>query len=162
MGTLNQLILRLIDAKIEFVVIGGFAGVLHGSDHVTQDLDICAVLTEANIERLREVLKDLHPRHRMTSQQLSFLEVPAKGMPPVKNLYLVTDLGIIDILSNVIGIGDYERVKTNAVSIPFGNKTCLLMSLDDLIKTKETLSREKDLAPLKELRAIASARAKKN
>jgi len=158
METFNQLLQRLIDAQIEFVVIGGFAGVLHGSAHVTQDLDICAVLTETNIQRLREVLKDLHPRHRMTSQKLSFLEVPAKGDPPVRNLYLVTDWGIIDILTDVIGVGDYERLKSKAVSIPLGNKTCLLMSLDDLIKTKETLGREKDLLVVKELRAIAATR----
>ena len=145
---------------MKVVIIGGVAGVAYGSAHATQDLDICAVLTPASIQRLREALKDLHPKHRMTSQKLSFLEIPKDNDPPVHNLYLNTDLGTIDILSDVIGVGDYERLKSKAVSIPLGNKTCLLMGLEDLIKTKETLGREKDLAPLRELRAIADARAK--
>jgi molybdopterin-guanine dinucleotide biosynthesis protein len=41
---LNQLIERLCDADIDFVIVGGFAGTLHGSTLVTRDLDVCAVL----------------------------------------------------------------------------------------------------------------------
>jgi molybdopterin-guanine dinucleotide biosynthesis protein len=42
---LTQLIHRLCDAEIDFVIVGGFAGILHGSTLVTRDLDICAVLS---------------------------------------------------------------------------------------------------------------------
>jgi len=157
MHTLNQLIHRLIDAKIDFVIIGGYAGVLHGSSYVTRDLDICAVLTPANVQRLRETLKDLHPQHRMTPQKLSFLEIPKEGEPPLQNVYLNTDWGIIDILTNVLGVGDFQRLKNTATTMPFHDKTCLVMSLEDLIKAKEALGREKDLLVAKELRAIASA-----
>jgi predicted nucleotidyltransferase len=157
MHTLNQLLHRLIDAKIDFVIIGGYAGVQHGSSYVTRDLDICAVLTPENIQRLRETLKDLHPLHRMTSRKLSFLEIPQEGAPPLQNLYLNTDWGIIDILTNVLGVGDFDRLKSTATAMPFQGKTCLVMSLEDLIKAKETLAREKDLLVAKELRAIASA-----
>jgi hypothetical protein len=41
---LNRLIERLCDANIDFVVVGGFAGMLHGSTLVTRDLkDMIAV-----------------------------------------------------------------------------------------------------------------------
>lgn len=43
---LNYLIKTLLDNDVEFVLIGGFASVIHGSNHVTQDLDICAVLSQ--------------------------------------------------------------------------------------------------------------------
>jgi hypothetical protein len=158
MHTLNQLIHRLLDARIDFVIIGGYAGVLHGSAYNTRDLDICVVLTPANIQRLRDTLADLHPKHRMTPQRLSFLEVPREGGPPLQSIYLNTDWGTIDILTNVIGVGDFARLKSKAAAMPFEDKTCLVMSLDDLIKTKETLGREKDLLVAKELRCIAAAR----
>jgi hypothetical protein len=90
MQSLSHLLQRLADSGIDFVVIGGFAGVLHGSSMVTRDLDLCAVLSSENIERLRETLKDLHPRHRMTPLQLSFLQVPKPG-ETVNILYLNTD-----------------------------------------------------------------------
>lgn len=158
METLNQLIDRLIDAKIDFVIIGGYAGILHGSSYTTRDLDICAVLTPENIQRLREAFADLHPTHRMTPQKFSFLEIPEEGAPPLQNLYLNTDWGTIDILTNVLGVGDFERLKANATTIPFEDKTCLVISMDDLIKTKETVGREKDLLAAKELRCIAAKR----
>ena len=76
MQSLSQLLLRLADSGVDFVIIGGFAGVLHGSSYVTRDLDICAVLTPENVKRLQTILGDLHPLHRMTPQKLSFLQVP--------------------------------------------------------------------------------------
>lgn len=48
MKGLHLLLQRFADAGLEFVVVGGFAGVLHGSSYVTDDLDICAVLTGEN------------------------------------------------------------------------------------------------------------------
>ena len=45
MKSLHVLLQRFADAGLEFVVVGGFAGVLHGSAYVTVDLDICAVMS---------------------------------------------------------------------------------------------------------------------
>jgi hypothetical protein len=59
MQSLSDLLLRLAESGVDFVVVGGFAGVLHGSAYVTRDLDICAVLTPENLEKLREALRDL-------------------------------------------------------------------------------------------------------
>jgi len=153
----DQLLDRLIDSQIEFVVIGGYASMIHGSTYVTHDLDICAVLTPENVRRLREALGDLHPKHRMTPRKLSFLEIPQEDAPPLHNLYLNTDWGTIDILTNVTGVGDMQRLKNTATRITDQGKSYYVMSLADLIKSKETLAREKDLLVAKELRAIASA-----
>ena len=66
MVQLNQLIERLADANLDFVIVGGFAGMLHGSTLVTRDLDVCAVLSADNVARLRDALRDLQPKHRFT------------------------------------------------------------------------------------------------
>jgi len=158
MQSLSQLLQRLADSGVEFVIIGGFAGVLHGSALVTRDLDICAVLTPSNIERLREALKDLNPQHRMTPQALSFLQVPKPG-ESVNNLYLKTDWGIVDILSSVLGLGGLEQITGRAEEIVIGGRTCRLMGIDDLIKAKESMGREKDALAAKELKAIRSKRS---
>lgn len=158
MPSLSHLLQRLADSGVDFVVIGGFAGVLHGSALVTRDLDICAVLSPENVERLREALKDLHPSHRMTPQPLSFLQVPKPG-ESVRNLYLKTDWGIIDIISSVTGLGDFERLRTQAENFQIGGKTCRLISIEDLIQAKNALGRDKDLLAARELRAIAAKRS---
>jgi predicted nucleotidyltransferase len=155
MKSLHLLLQRLADAGLEFVVIGGFAGVLHGSSYVTDDLGICAVLSPENIEKLRVALADLHPAHRITHRKLSFLDHPAPGLP-VANLYLQTDAGVLDVLGDVLGLGDFHALKKSAIEIPLFGRKCRVVSIEDLIKAKESVAWEKDLLVAKELRAIVA------
>lgn len=150
---LSELLQRLCDADVDFVVVGGFAALIHGSTLVTRDLDICAVLSQEDVAKLREALRELNPTHRLTPQRLSFLTNPDAGIP-VQNLYLETELGTVDILSSVLGVGDFERVRAGSVELQLFGRPCRVISLDDLIRAKEALGREKDLLAVKELRAI--------
>jgi Nucleotidyl transferase of unknown function (DUF2204) len=152
-ASLSQLLQRLCDADIDFVVVGGFAALLHGSTLVTRDLDVCAVLSRSEVVKLREVLHDLNPRHRLTSQKFSFLDTPDPEVD-VQNLYLETELGTVDLLSSVLGVGDFERVRAGSVEIEVFGRHCRVISLEDLIQAKEALSRDKDVFAAKELRAI--------
>lgn len=153
MNDLNRLIQRLCDADIEFVIVGGFAAVLHGSSFVTRDLDVCAVLTSENVQKLRDAFRELHPVHRLTPQPLSFLDNPDPGIE-VRNLYLRTDIGPLDVLTSIPGVGDYRRVYARSAEIELFGRRCRVISLDDLIRAKEALGREKDLLAAKELRGI--------
>lgn len=156
MHKLHLLLHRLADAGVEFVVVGGYAAVIHGSAYVTNDVDVCAVLSPDNVEKIRMALADLKPVHR----RLSFLEIPPPGQP-LHNLYLETEDGIIDILSSILGVGDFARLKKRAVEVSLFGRTCAVISLDDLIAAKEAVGREKNLLAVKELRAIAAKRAQK-
>ena len=157
MTPFSQLLQRIADAGIDFVIVGGFAAVTHGSSYVTRDVDLCLVLSQENIERLRRALADLNPRHRMTPQRLSFLTYPPAGQP-VQNLYLVTDAGVVDVLSSVLGVGDFARLRAKADMLAVEGRNYAVMALEDLIAAKEALGREKDLLTAKELRAIAAKR----
>lgn len=153
----DRLLHRLADSGLEFVIIGGFAAVTHGSALLTRDLDICVVLTDETVAKLRTILADWHPKHRLTPQKLSFLEFPTQG--PVENLYLETDFGVVDILSSVLGVGDFARLRESAEAFAIGGRTYQVISLEDLILAKEAVGREKDLLAAKELRAIAVQRS---
>lgn len=153
MATLSQLLQRLCDAEIDFVIVGGFAALLHGSTLVTRDLDLCAVLSRVEVAKLRDALRDLNPRPRLTSQKLSFLSNPDPDVD-VRNLYLETELGTVDILSSILGVGDFDRVREGAIEIELFGRRCRVISLENLIHAKEALGREKDLLAVKELRAI--------
>jgi predicted nucleotidyltransferase len=155
----NQLLQRIADVGIDFVIIGGVAAVMHGSSYVTRDVDLCVVLSDENIARLRRALADLNPCHRMTSQRLSFLTHPPDGQP-VQNLYLQTDAGVVDMLTTVLGVGDFTRLKSAAEELLVDGRMYRVMALEDLIQAKEALGREKDLLAAKELRAIAAKRAR--
>jgi hypothetical protein len=150
---INRLFQRLCDAEIDFVIVGGFAATLHGSSLVTRDLDVCAILSSGNVEKLREALRDLQPTHRLTPQKLSFLDNPDPGVE-IRNLYLRTDFGPVDVLSSILGVGDFDRVRAASIQVELFGRSCRVISLDDLIRAKETLGRDKDLLAVKELRAI--------
>lgn len=159
MSQLNKLLQIVSEAEIPFVIVGGFAGILHGSSLVTRDLDVCSVLTEENISKLRYALRDLNPVHRISSQRLSFLEEPKPGSK-WNNLYLQTDLGPVDILSSILGVGDFDRVNSKAIDIEIFGREARVISIDDLIVAKEALGREKDKIAAKELRAVQEARVR--
>jgi hypothetical protein len=154
MQDFKRLPTRLADSGLEFVIVDGYAAVTHGSSLVTRDLDICMVLSDETVEKLRALLAQWNPKHRMTPQSLSFLEFPESG--PIHNLYLRTDVGVIDILSSILGVGDFAVLRKNAEDFEIGGHIYHVISLEDLIAAKEALGREKDL-----LRAIAAERRKK-
>ena len=87
MQDLTTLLRRLTEEGLEFVIVGGFAAVTHGSAYVTRDVDICAVLTAENIEKLRNALAHWNPKHRMTPQRLSFLNHPPRGSAGQQSLH---------------------------------------------------------------------------
>jgi hypothetical protein len=149
----KALLARLNDNGVEFVVIGGVCGVLHGLSLVTFDLDVCCRFSIANLRSLAKALNDLHPFHRFTPGKLPF-ELSDEIATRLKNLYLQTDFGILDCLSEVSGIGQFDEVLKNSFiqATAFGN--IRMLNIDALIAAKEAVGRERDLLAVKLLRAI--------
>ena len=156
MPNLEGLLERLVRHKVEFVVIGGYAAMAHGSTYVTFDVDVCTPLTGTNLERIHAAFADLHPYLRMTPQEIPFT-LPADMEHGFKNVYLKTDLGQIDCLGSLPDVGDYEFAKAHSVSmnLPFGD--CRFLDCPTLIRAKEVVGRPKDFLAAKQLRAILDA-----
>jgi len=72
----------------------------------------------------------------------------------LKNLYLQTDLGKLDCLGEVSGIGSYDEVLKRSVLAEFPYGHFRFLNLDALIASKEAAGRDKDLYALKLLRGI--------
>jgi len=153
MPNLESLLARLIERKVEFVVIGGYAAVAHGATLMTQDIDLCCRFSVENLMRLQDALGDLRPVHRMTSAKLP-LQLTPEECRQFKNLYLQTDYGQLDCLSSVLGVGDYEAVKAQSVEVQLAAGSCRILSLNALIQSKEAMGRPRDLDAALQLRAI--------
>jgi hypothetical protein len=151
---LKALLERLLSHNVDFVLIGGFAASVHGCTMVTQDIDICAAITEVEVAKLREALKDLHPKHRMNpNAKHSFLDYPAE-LKGINNIYLETDFGVLDILSQTQPAGSFEEIKSRSFEISLFGEKCKVMSIDDLIRVKEVMNRPKDQQAVRELKLI--------
>ncbi len=147
------LLSKLSENNFDFIVIGGFAAAAYGSSFVTSDLDVCAILKPENIEKLRFALADIHPVHRIANNKPSFLETP-KSIEGINNLYLQTDAGVLDLLSNVTGVGDFQELSKSCIEIKIYGYRCKIISIEDLIKAKLAIERPKDLEVAKELEII--------
>ena len=151
----------LCEGKVRFVVIGGVAASAHGSRHLTFDLDLCYDRGRDNIECLAKALEPFHPRLRGVREDLPFsFDAPtvAAGM----NFTLTTDLGDIDLLGEVTGMGGYKEAKALSVNLDLFGLQCPVLSLDGLIQSKRAAARPKDLLTLPEIEVLREMETQRN
>jgi hypothetical protein len=146
----------LCDAGVDFVVIGGLAATLHGGAQVTYDLDICYSRASANLRRLIEALAPFHPRPRAFPLDLPFVWDEAT----LRNgtlFTLQTDIGEIDLLAEVTGLGAFENVMQHSMAVEAFERRITTLDLPGLIRTKRATGRAKDLTALAELESLLEA-----
>lgn len=148
-----QLLAKLVANEVEFVLVGGLAAATYGSSMLTRDVDVACSMKIENLTRLHQALEGQNPRHRMAKPPRPFCLDDAKsGL--FKNIYLQTDLGQLDCLGEVKGIGDFAACRSASVTLPVAEIQLPIISLDALIEAKEAMGRPRDLENAKILRAI--------
>jgi predicted nucleotidyltransferase len=153
-----QRILGLLTARgVDFVLIGGYAAVLHGSPRVTRDLDLCYATDTPNLEALGMVLTELHARPAGADGQLPFV-ADERALARVELLTLETDAGRLDLMTAPAGSPGYERLRSNAARYDIGGFLVKVAEIDDLLSMKSAAGRPKDLADVAELEAITRLR----
>ena len=157
----SNLLERLVKAGVDFVIVGGFAGVVHGCTYVTQDVDICCDFSAVNLLALQKALSDLDPVHRMTPSRKK-LQLTEQTCGQFKNLYLDTKIGQLDCLSFIDGLGDYDQVKRASRLVEVESMKMYVLSLDALIKTKRAMNRPRDKEAVLQLEAIKKLKKSKN
>ncbi len=65
-----------------------------------------------------------------------------------------TDLGQLDLLGSLAGIGSYDEVKKHFIEVTIFGLPCPVLDIDSLIKTKKEVGRPKDLQVVLELEVI--------
>src|SRR5207253_1845333 len=110
--------------------------------HVTFDLDICYSRVTRNLKRVVASLAPFHPRPQGFPAELPFLwdEVTLLNSTV---LTLRTDVGDIDLLAEVAGIGDWEQVRNCAVMVEAFDRKFLMLDLKSLIQVKRAAGRAK-------------------
>ncbi|MFN0103687.1 MAG: nucleotidyltransferase [Bryobacteraceae bacterium] len=143
----------LCDTGVDFVVIGGVSATFHGSARVTYDLDICYSRSPANLLQLTQALAPFHPRPRGFPAGLPFVWDEAT-LPNGTVFTLQTDIGEIDLLAEVTGLGDFDDVKRHSIAVEAFERRFLTLDLPGLIQPKRAAGREKDLSALAELEGL--------
>jgi hypothetical protein len=149
-------ILEILAAHdVDYIMIGGLAAAVHGSDLVTGDLDITPATGGENLARLSRALDELDARIRTDTEPdgLPFAHDPtslARGA--VWNL--VTNAGDLDLAMMPSGTHGYDDLRRDAIAIKILGVPTHVAALADVIRSKEAAGREKDRAALPMLRRL--------
>lgn len=140
---------------VRHVLIGGFAGVIHGSPYVTTDVDVVPDPQAANLERLSTALTELHARVWTSSEPEGLVfDHDATSLASVGVWNLVTDFGRLDITFEPSGTAGYPDIARDAVHLVILGVEVDVASLADVIRSKEAADREKDRLVLPVLRRL--------
>jgi hypothetical protein len=127
--------------KVEFLLVGGYAVILHGYIRITGDMDLWIERTNDNYQKLKKVYLDfdapIFPEEEFSNPKFNVWGI---GIEPSK----------IEILTEVDGLQFNESYKKrkyftiDKLQIPY-------IEFEDLIKNKLASGRYKDLADIEQL-----------
>jgi hypothetical protein len=150
----KPLLQALVRHDVDFVVVGGLAGMLLGSSYPSYDLDVAYERSPGNLERLASALRELGATLRGAPADLPFL-LDARSLKAGANFTFDTPYGPFDILGEIAGAPSYEKLRSDAVEGEIAGVAVRGSSIDHLIAMKEAAGRTKDKLMATEYRVLA-------
>jgi hypothetical protein len=155
----EKLVPALATGQVKFILVGGVAAVVHGSAHLTSDLDVVYARDAENIKRLVEALTPCSPYLRDAPPDLPFI-FDENTVKAGLNFTLTTTLGNLGLLGEVAGGGTFENLLPYSEEIEIFGVKCACANLEKLIHLKRAAGRPKDFEAIAELEAILEERRK--
>jgi hypothetical protein len=145
------LLQALDDHRVTYIVIGGFARVLQGTEELTRGLDIAPSTRPENLRRLEATLRDINAG-RIDGHEL-MLDEKALASTPV--IALSTRHGELKIIPEPAGTRGYDDLRRAASREPLGRGLRpSVASIGDLARMLSALGDEQRLPQLLQLRRI--------
>lgn len=131
-------------AGVSWILVGGYAVVLHGYPRTTGDIDVWVRPTDENYDRLLRAFRDFGlPTSAIAREDFlstAHTDVFTFGRPPVA----------IDILTHVKGL-DFQDAFAAAENLRVDGAAVRLMSVQNLRRAKEASGRHRDFDDLENL-----------
>jgi hypothetical protein len=137
--------------RVSYVLIGGFARILQGTEELTHGLDLAPSLRSENRRRLELALEDLGAR--LPSGTRPVLE---RDLSTQRVLELRSNVGELKVVPEPAGTrGGYDDLRRGASREPIGRGLRpSVASVGDLARMLAALGREQDVEPLRQLRYL--------
>lgn len=149
----DQLLRRLSEAGVEFVLVGGLAVNAWGVVRGTKDVDIVAAPDPENLKRLAEVA--VGARGHVQKGE-SFLSTPfsiAAEIASGERVAIETTLGLLDVVQGLDGVPPYAELRESAVETEILGVKVAVCSIDSLKEMKRAAGRPRDHVDLEDLDA---------
>jgi hypothetical protein len=145
----------LIRLGVDFVAIGGWAVIGHGSTRNTRDVDFVAAPDPENLARVEAALAELDAQLWGVDAHLLGIELDARTLAEGGNFTLVTRAGGLDFFNEVPGGAPYEEVRARSVLADLGDGLQIrIAGIDDLIAMKRAAGRPQDIRDIATLTHI--------
>jgi hypothetical protein len=137
--------------RLAYIIVGGFARVIQGTEELTRGVDIVPSLRAENLRRLERALTDLGARHGggtapLTTEEMLVLE-------PI--LVLETAGGELKVVREPAGTRGYDDLRRQATREHLGRGLRpVVASTADLARMLAALGRERDMPILYQLRRL--------
>jgi len=151
---LRRLLGPLVAHGVDFVLIGGMAGIAQGSSLPSYDLDIAYARDKANVRRLVSALEEIGVRLRGGPADLPF-QLDERTIENGANFTFITPFGDFDILADVAGVRSYDELSRGASEKDVYGLAVRVASLDHLIAMKRAANRPKDRNMVEEYIVLA-------
>ena len=133
---LNELARWFSILKLDAVMIGNAAAVVHGAPVTTLDVDFMIEHTDENYRKLAFLAQQLN---------CQFIEMKLPGDNYMYRLKHRDDLVLLDFMYAAAGIKSFEAVKQNGTVVLFGEHPLTVASLEDILASKRAAGRPKDM-----------------
>lgn len=147
----DQLLRRLSEAGVEFILVGGLAVNAWGVVRGTKDVDIVVAPDPENLKRVAEVAVDARGHVQKGD---SFLGSPfsiAGELAGGERVAIETELGLLDVVQGLDGVPPYAELRPSAVDTEILGVKVAVCSLDALRGMKRAAGRPRDLVDLEDL-----------
>jgi predicted nucleotidyltransferase len=147
----DQLLLRLSEADVEFVLVGGLAVNAWGVVRGTKDVDIVIAPDIENLKRVAAVAVavngHVHTGESFLGNQQSIAGQLARG----EQVAIETELGRLDIVQGLDGVPGFDELNARATEAEVLGIKVAVCSVEDLKAMKRAAGRTRDLADLEDL-----------
>ncbi len=141
------ILIKLLQSKVDFILIGGYAVIYHGYGRTTGDMDVWLRPDNGNRDKLVPVLESLG----VLSEDI--VQIKSVDFTQALAFHIDEPPRRVDFLTKIVGL-TYEEADKKKVFLPLGNFQVAVLHLDDLIVNKLISGRAKDKADVEELQKI--------
>jgi hypothetical protein len=144
------LLTALESQRVVYVLVGGFARIIQGTEEFTDGVDVVPSMKSENLRRLERALADVGAR-------LADGGRPALDPSTADVTELRTDVGELKLVPEPAGTrGGYDDLRRAAGREPIGRGLRpMVASVGDLARMLAARGREEDRQPLRQLRTLA-------
>jgi predicted nucleotidyltransferase len=131
-----KIIATLNKNHVQYIIIGGYAIVLHGFLRATEDLDLLLEMTSENVKLFQSSLKEIY--HDDEIEEINFNEL--KKYAVIR--YGTPDNFYLDVISNIGELFSFNNIKKTTKNID--GIEFVFASPESLYEMKKNSFREKD------------------